>query len=309
MSERGTVAITGGTGFVGRAVIDRALDAGYRARALTRRRQNEREGVAWVPGDLGDAAALARLVDGAQQVIHVAGLVSAPDATAFDLANVAGTRAVLDAAIAGGAARFVFVSSLSAREPRLSAYGASKAKAEAVVRGSSIDWVIVRPPAVYGPHDRDMFELFRAARWGIAPVPSTGRASVIHVHDLARLLVALARAPDVAGRRFEPDDGALAGWDHRDLARAIGDAVGGAVGRRMRVLPVLPRWMARAARLDRLLRGSAAKLTADRVGYLTHPDWVVDTASRVPAAIWQPMIETRAGLAATAAWYRAAGWL
>ena len=66
----------------------------------------------------------------------------------------------------------------------------------------------VRPPAVYGPRDRDMFELFRAARRGVVPMPPPGRASMIHVEDLARLLLALVPGgEDVSGATFEPDDG------------------------------------------------------------------------------------------------------
>jgi nucleoside-diphosphate-sugar epimerase len=304
-----TIAVTGGTGFVGRALIGRALIAGVAVRALARRPQAPRSGVTWVPGDLADAQALNRLASGAEAVIHVAGLTTAPDPAGFDAGNVDGTCAVLVAAEAQGARRFVFVSSLSAREPGLSAYGASKAKAEAVVSASGLEWTIVRPPAVYGPHDSALFELFRAAKWGVVPVPAPdegqARASVIHVDDLARLLLALAEAPGVDRRCFEPDDGVPGGWDQRELARAIGAAM----GRSPRVLRVPRRWMERAAWLDGRLRGADAKLTPDRVGYLTHPDWVVGGDARVPPALWQPLIETRAGLAATARWYRAAGWL
>ena len=304
-----TLAITGGTGFVGRTLIYRALAAGATVRALARRTQPARAGVTWVSGDLDDTDALHRLTAGTDAVIHVAGLTSAPGAAAFDAANIGGTRAMLNAAERNGVRRFVFVSSLSAREPGLSAYGASKAKAEAVVHASTCDWIIVRPPAVYGPHDSALFELFRAARWGVVPVPAPdrgdARASLIHVDDLARLLLALTYAPGLKSRCFEPDDGVPDGWDQRDLARAIGAAV----GRSPRVLRVSRRWMERAAWLDGRLRGAGAKLTADRVGYLTHPDWVVGREARVPPEVWRPAIETCAGLVETARWYREAGWL
>ena len=67
--------------------------------------------------------------------------------------------------------------------------------------------------------------------------------------------------------------------------------------------------LAAAARADRLLRGSRAKLTPDRAEYFSHPDWVADAANRVPTAIWSAEIPTLPGLADTAAWYRARGWL
>lgn len=300
-----TIAITGGTGFVGRAVIDRALAAGFAVRALARKPQKPRPGVEWVRGDLDNVKALAKLADKAEAVIHIAGLVNA-DAEAFERCNVVGTLAVIEAAITAGVPRLVFVSSLSAREPELSAYGASKLRAEKLVAASPLDWTIVRPPAVYGPRDDGMFELFRAARWGVVPTPKTGKASLIHVDDLARLLLALVPAgEDVAHKRFEPDDGKRGGWDHYELARAIGWAV----GRRPFVLGLSRKAMERAAKLDMALRKDKAKLTLDRASYFSHPDWVVAEAAAVPDARWKPQVETREGLKATAEWYRREGWL
>jgi nucleoside-diphosphate-sugar epimerase len=302
------LAITGATGFVGQALLDLAAQRGLAVRALARRAQPARPGVEWIVGDLGDAAALARLVDGVEAVIHVAGVVNARDPAAFEAGNVAGTMAVLRAAQAAGVPRFVHVSSLAAREPQLSAYGASKARAERLVRASALDWTIVRPPWVYGPRDADTLEMFRAARLGLVPVPR-GRASIIHVADLARLLLALAPArASAASQCFEPDDGRPDGWDHADLARAIGSAVRGK-GRQLWVPRLPPRLLMLAARTDRLLRGRAARLTPDRAAYMSHPDWVTSPAARVPAALWQPEVPTRDGLRATADWYRAAGWL
>ncbi len=78
---------------------------------------------------------------------------------------------MLAAATAGGVQRFVHVSSLAAREPKLSMYGASKARAEELVRCSGLDWAIVRPPAVYGPGDKETLELFRMAKLGLMLMP------------------------------------------------------------------------------------------------------------------------------------------
>ena len=301
-----TIAVTGGTGFVGQALLDLAGKQRVEVRALARRAQPDRAGVSWISGDLDNRTALARLMQGAEAVIHVAGLVNTPDPAEFERCNVAGTLNVIEAALAAGVQRFVFVSSLSAREPDLSQYGASKARAEKLVRASGLDWTTVRPPAIYGPRDAEMFELFRSARWGVVPVPKDGRASLIHVDDLARLLLALVPGGvRVAHRVFEPDDGKPDGWTHDEMARAIGSAL----GRRVWVPKLSRATLEKVARVDRMLRGDKAKLTLDRVGYLTHPDWVVSPKARVPATTWRPRIETRAGLAATAQWYREQRWL
>ena len=301
-----TLAVTGGTGFVGTALVERAIAEGCELRALTRRAQPHRDGVEWIIGDLDDAPALARLLTGARAIIHVAGLTRAPDPAKFEVANVRGTLAVIEAALTAGVRRVILVSSLAAREPGLSAYGASKARAEQWVAASSLDWTAVRPPAVYGPGDRDMFELFRAASWGFVPVPAGGRASLIHVDDLARLLLALVPQRErTTSATFEPDDGTPGGWANDQMALAIGEAA----GRRPRVLPLSRRMMSMAARVDQLLRRDRARLTCDSARYMSHPDWVVSEAARVPAEIWRPEIATRDGLRATADWYREQGWL
>lgn len=301
-----TIAVTGGTGFVGQALIEQARAQGVVVQALARKPQTRRNGVDWVKGDLGDRRALAKLVDGVEAVIHVAGLTTAHSPAEFEEANVAGTLAVIEAAHAAGVQRLIFVSSLSAREPGLSAYGASKARAERVVKASGLDWTIVRPPTVYGPRDKDVFELFRSAKWGVIPTPKEGRSSLIHVDDLARLLLALVPGGEgVSHMNFEPDDGKRGGWSHYELARMIGWSV----GRRPKVIGLSKRTMEWAAKADRMLRGAKAKLTLDRVGYMTHPDWVVSLGARVPAALWRPRVETREGMKATAQWYRKEGWL
>ena len=302
-----TLAITGGTGFVGQALLDLLEVQGVSARALARKiPEQARKGVEWVQGDLADHAALSQLVEGADAVIHIAGLVNTPDPAEFETVNVTGTANVIAAAKAAGVRRLIFVSSLAAREPKLSAYGASKAKAEELVQGSGLDWTIVRPPGVYGPRDTEYFDLFRSARWGFVPIPPQGASSIIHVDDLARLLLALQpTVPSINRHIFEPDDEREGGWSHKELAEAIGKAV----GRKIFAPHLSKRVLMAAASLDGLFRGKRAKLTADRVGYMTHPNWVSRFDRMVPAEIWQPRIQGKEGLAATAKWYRDKGWL
>lgn len=294
------LAVTGGTGFVGGTLINLARGAGHHVRALTRRPQPDHAGVTWVAGALDAPDALDALVAGAEAVIHVAGVVNAPDRAGFAAGNVEGTRAIVAAAERAGVRRFVHVSSLAAREPQLSTYGWSKAEAERVVEASGLDWAMVRPPAIYGPGDMEMRELFRLAKFGLALTPPAGRLSVIEVSDLGRLLLALV---GTAGSRrlLEADDGRPGGWTHADFARAIGAAV----GRQVRPIALPRPLLALAARGDRLARGKRARLTPDRVAYFCHADWTIDPDRRPDPALWRPEVPTPQGLAATAAWYRA----
>jgi len=299
------LAVTGATGFVGSHLLDVALAAGHRVVALTRRDQVPREGVTWISGDLHDTPALERLVDGADAVIHVAGVISGHTAAAFEQGNVEGTLTMLAAATAGGVRRFVHVSSLAAREPKLSLYGASKCRSEELVMGSGLDWAIVRPPAVYGPGDKETLELFRMAKLGVMLMPPKGRVSLIHVTDLARLLLALAAPEAPSGVLIEPDDGKAGGWTHREFARALGTAV----GTRPAIVSSPGTLLRLAARADQLLRRDKAKLTVDRAAYFSHRNWVVEPKRAAPPALWKPEIEAHAGLKQTADWYRTAGWL
>ena len=299
------LAVTGGTGFLGGHVLREAAARGHSITALTRGAQLPRPNVTWSHGTLDDYLSLAELVEGADAVIHIAGAINASALAGFVETNVTGTASLLTAAEAQGIRRFIHVSSLSAREPDLSDYGWSKAASEKIVVQSDLDWTIVRPPAIYGAGDREMLELFRIARAkGIVPLPPRGRLSLIEAGDLARLLLDLVEPIGAIGETYEPDDGTVEGYSHREFGQLIGRAVGRS---RIWALPV-PRFALRGAAMgERLRLGDKAKLTPDRVRYFCHPDWVVK--KRPPSAIWQPKVEAEEGLKATADWYREKGWL
>ena len=300
-----TLAITGATGFVGSRLLAAARAGGHEVRALTRGPRPPGEGVAWIEGALDRPDRLAALAEGADAVVHVAGLINAPDREAFDAVNVAGTAQMIDAARAAGVRRFIHISSLAAREPGLSDYGASKARSERLVAASGLDWTIVRPPAVYGPGDRETFELFKMARRGLVALPPKGRFSVIHVDDLAGLILTLVDAPETHGETYEPDDGREGGWEHRHFARTLSRLFGKRATTVAMPAPVLKG----AAQLDRLVRRGKAKLTPDRARYFCHPDWVAAAKRRPPASLWTPQVHTPTGLKSTAEWYLAQGWL
>ena len=299
------LAVTGGTGFVGSHFLDGALAAGHEVNALTRRPQQHRDGLRWVEGALDKPDSLRELVKDADAAVHIAGVLNPRDPAEFERGNVQGTLAMLAAATAAGVTRFVHVSSLAAREPKLSNYGGSKARAEELVERSGLDWAMVRPPAVYGPGDRETLELFRMAKLGLMLLPPRGRVSVIHVDDLVRLLLRLAEAEAIARIVFEPDDGRPDGWTHKQLAKAIGRAV----GRRNLSLSMPGPMLKLGGVIDRLVRRQHAKLSPDRAAYFSHRDWAVDPAKRPPDGLWQAEIETEQGLRMTAEWYRQNGWL
>lgn len=303
------IAITGATGFLGGRTLDMALANGYQVRALTRRDQPERDNLHWVRGALDDQQALDTLCAGADSVLHIAGVVNAPSPELFTAGNVTGTAAILKAAHKAGARHFVHVSSLAARQPELSDYGQSKAQGEALVPKSPLPWTIIRPPGIYGPGDTEFLDMFKMAAKGVALLPPKGRVSLIHVDDMARLLLATIEN-GAAHSIWEADDGAAdgpyRGHDHRAFGRAVGMAVG---QEKLITLNAPALLLKTAARADRLLRGDKAKLTPDRARYLSWPDWTVHPDRLPPSHIWAPRTALADGLAQTAAWYRQEGWL
>ncbi len=297
------LAVTGGTGFVGRRLLRVAAAQGHHVSALTRSPQPAQLGVTWVSGTLADPGALC---DGADAVIHLAGVVNARTRAEFDTGNVAGTASILTAATTAGVRRFVHVSSLAAREPELSMYGASKAAGEALLTASDRDWIVIRPPGVYGPGDTEMLPFYQMVTRGIALLPGRGRFSLIEVSDLAAALLAVAVAP-LPGV-FEIDDGQAGGYTHAELAMLIGAVL----GRRPRLVTLGSAGMRLGALVDTLssrAAGRLPKLSFDRARYLAHPDWSVAADRQLPTAVWQPKIAAAEGIGATAAWYRAQGWL
>ena len=186
-------------------------------------------------------------------------------------------------------------------------YGASKLAAERVVASSGLRYVIVRPPTVYGPRDRDVLAAFRLAARGLAPRvgPSDQRLSLVHARDLARgLLCAAARGP---GRGvFYVTDGLVHTWG------AVTEAIACAVGRRARVVPIGLPLATAAGHASRLFaRFTAAKplLTPERVRDLAQADWSCDDTRARTELGYHSTVTLPQGIQETARWYEAHGWL
>ena len=324
--RRGLVAVTGATGFIGGRVVRRLRRDGWRLRVLIRRRPQaaadpfaDDASVEAVHGPLDDGPSLRRLVEGAAAVVHIAGLVRARSRAEFFGVNADGVARLVEAVAAQPVpAHVVLVSSLAAREPGLSAYAASKRAGEAALTGGGPDgatvvpWTILRPPAVYGPGDRQTLTFFRLARLGLAPVPASAaaRVSLIHADDLAAAVATVLDESGAArGLIAEPDDGQPGGYSWPALVAAVAEQLGRSVRplRVPRTLLYAYSWLSSAPRL--LVPGHRPALTPDKVRELYHHDWVCDSASMTAATTWRPRTPIGPGFAGTIAWYRRHGWL
>lgn len=316
MTGKPVVAVTGATGFLGRHLVLALAEAGVSVRILARRDPTHAlwHGLALdvVRGDLEDRPALDRLVAGTDAVVHVAGLIKARDRAAFLRANRDGTHTVALAARRGApGARFIAISSLAAREPQLSDYSASKRAGEEAARtvfGDAPDrLVIVRPPAIYGPWDRETLAIFQAAARAIAPVFGSGRIAFVHVTDAAAAVARLATGAGTAGL-YALADTNPAGYAMAELLGEAARAVGGSP-RLVRVPDGLLLAAGDVSAWWGRLRGRAPIFTAGKAREMLHPNWSVAPEEALPPAIYRSQIGLAQGFRQTAAWYKQAGWL
>ncbi len=308
------VAITGGTGFVGRQLIKAVVSNGYTVRILIRDAGHaaEFDDVDYVVGSLSDKTALNALCDSAGVVVHCAGRISARDRAEFDDVNVIGTRNLIDAAVQQNVMRFVHVSSLAAREPALSDYGASKRAGETVVREAdpSLTWSILRPPAVYGPRDKGTFPLIQQLSRKLAIVPGSkkSRISLIYVDDLAQAIAALVDADAPTGEIFELHDGAVGGYSWPHLAQ-----IAGVVNRERVRCIYIPKFVLQSVGALILavarVTGAVPMVTPGKVRELYHQDWACHSNLLDDKTSWRPQVDFRTGYANTVGWYREEGWL
>jgi nucleoside-diphosphate-sugar epimerase len=304
-------ALTGATGFLGRAVCEALSARGWKLRILARPEVEPPPGAEVVLGRLADAGALDRLAQGADLIVHIAGLVKAHTPAGFRPVNVDGARRMAEAAARHApAAQFVLVSSLSAREPRLSAYAASKAAGEAAVRQvlSPERLTILRPPAIYGPGDRETLALFRAVdrlTFGPLPGPPSARLAMIHVADAAEQIVAEAEAP-ASGDVRALADAHPEGYAWRDI---YGEAAR-AVRRRPHVFAAPGAAILAIGALGSLTGrfGPAQIMTLGKAREALHGDWGVRPEELAPHRP-EPRFDLASGFADAVAWYRSAGWL
>ncbi len=310
-----TIALTGATGFIGGHILAALTLRGHQVRALSRRPVDTAglSSVEWIKGSLTDPAVLDCLVQDADAVIHCAGAVKAARRADFFDANEGAVVALTEAILRrpGGPPPLLHFSSLAAREPQLSPYAASKAAGEQALarHGGALDWLVVRPPAVYGPGDFEILKLFKSLRYGLGFLPSarTSRVSVVYVEDLATFAADWAENPTMTGHILEVDDGAPEGYRLGEIYRQAAALL----DRDVRLVRIPSPLLTMAAQINTAmarLRRQSPMLTRGKVRELTHPDWVCHRGGPQDS-LWQPRTRLPEGLKSTLDWYRQGGML
>jgi nucleoside-diphosphate-sugar epimerase len=300
----GTLALTGASGFVGAAIAHHLSAQGWRLRLLVRPGSQPRlpalERAEPVLGCLDDPAALQCLLSGTVALVHCAGAVRGFTYRDFARTNVDGTQALLRAA--GPELRVVHISSLAARHPALSDYAASKRAGELCVAAAlpAPRRVVLRPPAVYGPGDRELRPLLDAMLRGFALIPGhrDARFSLLHVDDLARAVASLLRGEAGWGQIHEPDDGHPGGYCWSDVMATVAQLRGRPV-RSLRLPGFLLSTLGGGNEWWARLTQRAPMLTRGKARELRWLDWVAAGNASLAATPWRPVVDLDAGLRAT----------
>jgi len=329
-AEGTTALVTGATGFIGGNLVHALLMKGYSVTCLVRKSSNTRQlqelPVRLVTGGLEDSDAIRNAARGAQVIFHLAGLTKALNREQFFHVNRTGTTKLLEilSETVDGPTRFVFASSLAAAGPStadrplteedapnpVSWYGESKLAAEEEVRkySDSFPVTILRPSAVYGPGDKDIYLIFRMIQKGCLFTPGrlTRRFSLIHVRDLADAFIKAGESNISSGEIFFISRPEIYTWEE------VGCKIAKALEKKYRRIS-FPKWLAltagAAGDIYALVSGKTVACNMQKVRELLQPSWVCETSKARSVLGFDPAIELDAGIRDTIAWYRRQGWL
>jgi NADH dehydrogenase len=290
----GRVFVTGGSGFVGSAVIDELVARGYRVNALVNRRKLDRADVQSIEGGLFSDRALDEGMRGVDAVIHLVGIIMERPSkgVTFEQMHVEGTRRVVDAAKRNGVQRYVHMSALGTRPNAVSEYHKTKDRAEAYVRASGLDWTIIRPSFIHGPRGEFMQ---MEAKWARGKAPpflfmpyfgagfmgrgSAGNLQPVYVGDVARAFADALEKHRTIGEVYPVGGPDVVTWPqmHHLVSRAI-------IGRE-RAAVALPAWYAKA--ITHFVPAPLLPFNRDQV-IMSQEDNTCDLSKFVDAFGWTP---------------------
>ncbi|MCH7679771.1 NAD-dependent epimerase/dehydratase family protein [candidate division KSB1 bacterium] len=323
--------VTGARGFIGSHLVEALLKKKYEVRCLLRKKK---VAAAWlqdleieiVEGDLTRPESLLGAVKDMEYVFHLAGSTKAYSKGEFDKSNFGGTKNLLEATAKANPTikRFVHVSSLAVGGPSrdgtaltenepshpVSNYGRSKLKAEnaALAHAKEIPVAIVRPPAVYGPRDKDMFELFKYARRGrcLEIVGGTQQLSMIYVKDLVNGIILAAEKDEAAGQVYYLCN------DEVYSVKAVGNLLAGSFRKKASGLKIplfLVFLLSCGGEVYSKLLKRPSLFSLDKYREIKQTNWICDNSKAKKELGFSVEFSLRDGFKETADWYLTNGWL
>ncbi len=316
--------VTGATGFIGSHLTEALIQNGFSVKCLVRNPDNLRfldvSSAEIIRGDCSRIETFWKAVKDVDYVFHLAGLTKAKSEEDFFIANVKGTENVVQAVLENNRniKRFIYLSSLAAVGPSLngrphtedcepmpvSVYGRTKLQGEKIVLANKkeIPVTIIRPPAVYGPRDRDLLIFFKMINSGLIPYWGQCYYSFVYVEDLINGIILSAKSERAAGEIYFMTDGNI--YTTNDIIEAITEALE-KTPLRIRI----PRFiMPLIGNISQLLRGVNI-INTDKINEMRHSHWICDTGKAVSALNYEPKIKIREGVKWTANWYRMHKWI
>lgn len=316
--------VTGATGFIGSHLVEELLKRGWRVTCLVRKTSK----LKWIEGldldilygDCEDEGTLKHLPPDIDVVYHLAGITKAKKDKDFFCVNAGGTENLLRAAVqVPGLKRFIYLSSLAAAGPSrngapvnektearpVSSYGKSKMAGENAVakyRGQ-LSTTIIRPPAVYGPRDRDFYVLFKMLKKGFYPYWGKCYYSLLYVDDLVRGLIMAAEEKEADGEVYFLCDGNV--YSNEDIVNEISGVLGTKIMKMRIPGPVL----SILAGISERLAKESSIINRDKLKELGYVHWVCDSSKAEKDLKFIPKVTIKEGIKWTADWYRIHQWL
>ncbi len=316
--------ITGATGFIGSHLAGALIREGFDVTCLVRNTSSlkylEGLNIKFVEGDCTDIGSLPDAVRGMDYIFHLAGLTKACSEEDYYNANVKGTENIVKATIENnhGIKRFFYLSSLAAAGPScdgkplkedceqrpVSLYGKTKFEGEKIVYANkdNLPVTIIRPPAVYGPRDKDLLVFFKMVKSGIAPYWGKCYYSFLYVDDLINGIILAALSDEAAGEIFFMTDGNIYSSD--DIIEAISDAL---QNRPMKLN--IPKFVMPALGFIAEKAKGLSIISADRLRDMKYSHWICDTSKAMERLKFEPKVKIKEGARWTADWYRIHQWL
>lgn len=324
--------ITGATGFIG-SILAEALNrkrSEAKIYCLVRRTSSlawlENLPVEFVVGDLFAETALSPILPEISHVIHLAGVTKARTEAEYFRANGEATRRLLQSCArhAKNLQRFVYVSSLAAAGPSadghlvkeeetprpVSIYGRSKLAGEEACREFSreLPITIIRPPAVYGPREKDIYQYFKQVKMGVQLRLGwhERKVSMIHAHDLVAGILLASEHPAAAGETYFMTNPPAYDWHE------LGQTLATVMQRRTISLTVpefIAPVLAAFSELGAKIAGKPALLNFDKINEIRQYYWVCSGEKAKQQLGFVPALSIQDGLQMTWKWYRENGWL
>ncbi len=322
--------VTGSTGFVGSNLVDALLRQKYQVRCLIRRETKLKTGkddpVEFITGDYSNQESIEAAVAGVDYIFHVGGVTKSKTKGGYYSGNVKPTISLLNAALAANQnlRRFVLISSQTATGPGkdaipvdestpchpITTYGKSKlaAERECLAAKERIPLTIIRPPAVYGPRDKDIFEFFNSANKHLLAMSGFGKKmlSMVHVYDLVDGIILAAESPKALGQIYFIANERAYDWD---ALAAITKRALKKWAIKVRIPHSMIYTIATVSEALARIQGKAALINIEKARDMVQKNWICSAEKAVKDLGYQSKLSIEAGIENTITWYRENGWI